>query len=87
MAAMESITEEELYRYCRVDTDEQKALALQLAETCEAELLAKGIPLTASSMLLFGLTVKAMTLHEMDHPGEELPRGIREKINDLKFNY
>lgn len=87
MATMESITEDELYLYCRVDTDDQKALALQLAETCEAELFEKGIPLTASSRPLFGLVVKAMTLHEMDHPGEELPRGIREKINYLKFNY
>lgn len=84
---MNSISEEELYLYCRADTEEQQTLALQLAETCEAELLAKGIALTEASKPLFGLTVKAKTLHEMDHPGEELPRGIREKINDLKFNY
>lgn len=84
---MKSVTPDELYLYCKADSDEQKQLADQLAESCEASLLSKGIPLTEYTKLRFGLTVKAMTLHEMDHPGEELPRGIREKINDLKFNH
>lgn len=84
---MDSVSAEELYLYCRADTPEQQALALQLAQASEAALLGKGIKLTDSNKAVFALTVKAMTLHEMDHPGEELPRGIREKINDLKFNY
>ena len=84
---MESVTGEELYRYCRADSEEQQLLADQLAESCESSLLSKGIPLNEKTRLRFALTVKAMTLHEMDHPGEELPRGIREKINDLKFNH
>lgn len=83
---MDSITAEALYLYCRADTEEQQSLALQLGETNEARLLAKGIPITSQNRELFGLTVKAMTLHDMDHPGEETPRGIREMINDLKFN-
>lgn len=84
---MESITPEELYLYCKADSEEQKLLADQLAESSEAALLSKGIPINDRTRQRFGLTVKAMTLHEMDHPGEELPRGIREKINDLKFNH
>lgn len=84
---MKSVTPEELYLYCKADSDEQKQLADQLAESAEDSLLSKNIPINDKTRLRFGLTVKAMTLHEMDHPGEELPRGIREKINDLKFNH
>ena len=84
---MESVTKAALYLYCRADNEEQQELADQLAESCEASLLSKGIPLNDKTRLRFALTVKAMTLHEMDHPGEALPRGIREKINDLKFNH
>ena len=84
---MESVTPEDLYLYCKADSEEQKLLADQLAESNEASLLSKGILINDRTRLRFGLTVKAMTLHEMDHPGEEIPRGIREKINDLKFNH
>ena len=84
---MESVTPEDLYLYCKADSEEQKLLADQLAEAAEASLLSKGILINDRTRLRFALTVKAMTLHEMDHPGEELPRGIREKINDLKFNH
>ena len=84
---MQSVTPEELYLYCKADSEEQKQLADQLAESNEAMLLAKGIQLNDRNRLRFGLAVKAMTLHEMDHPGEPTPQGIREKINDLKFNH
>lgn len=84
---MESVTPEELYLYCKADSEEQKLLADQLAESNEASLLSKGIPLNERTRPRFGLLVKAMTLHEMDHPGEPTPQGIREKINDLKFNH
>ena len=84
---MESVTPEELYLYCKADSEEQKLLADQLAESNEASLLSKGIPLNVRTRPRFGLLVKAMTLHEMDHPGEATPQGIREKINDLKFNH
>ena len=84
---MESVTPEELYLYCKADSEEQQLLADQLADANEDALRSKGIPLNERTRIRFGLTVKAMTLHEMDHPGEELPRGIREKINDLKFNH
>ena len=84
---MESVTPEELYLYCKADNEEQKLLADQLAESNEASLLSKGIPLNSRTRPRFGLLVKAMTLHEMDHPGDPTPQGIREKINDLKFNH
>ena len=84
---MTSVTPEELYLYCKADSEEQKLLADQLAEAAEASILSKGIPLNDRNKSRFGLVVKAMTLHEMDHPGEALPQGIREKINDLKFNH
>lgn len=84
---MESVTPEELYLYCKADSEEQQLLADQLAESNEASLLSKGIPLNDRTRLRFGLLVKAMTLHEMDHPGDPTPQGIREKINDLKFNH
>lgn len=84
---MESVFPEDLFLYVKADSDEQQLLATQLAEDCEATLFSKGIPLNERTKSRFGLLVKAMALHEMDHPGEELPRGIREKINDLKFNH
>ena len=84
---MESVTPEELYLYCKADSEEQRLLADQLAESNEASLLSKGIPLNDRTRPRFGLLVKAMTLHEMDHPGDPTPQGIREKINDLKFNH
>ena len=84
---MKSVTPEELYLYCKADSDEQKLLADQLAESAEDSLLSKNIPINDKTCLRVGLLVKAMTLHEMDRPGEEYPRGIREKINDLKFNH
>lgn len=84
---MTSVMPEELYRYCRADSDEQKQLADQLAEVFEASLLSKGIPLNNNTKPRFGLAVMAMTLREMDHPGEEISPGIRGMINDLKFNH
>ena len=84
---MESVFPHDLFLYVKADSEEQQTLAEQLAEDCEATLLSKGIPLNERTKPRFGLLVKAMTLHEMDHPGEEYPRGIREKINDLKFNH
>ncbi len=83
---MQSVTPDELYLYCKADNEEQQLLVDQLAEAAEASLLSKNIPITERNRLRVGLVVKAMTLHELDHPGEPTPQGIREKINDLKFN-
>jgi hypothetical protein len=84
---MQRVTPEELYLYCKADSEEQQLLVLQLAEVAEASLVDKNIVINDRSRPMIGLAVKAMTLHELDHPGEEFPRGIREKINDLKFNH
>lgn len=83
---MRSVTNEELWLYCKVDSEELKTLAVQNAESAEETLLGIGIALTEQNRLRFGLCVKAMALHELDHPGEPIPRGIREKINNLKFS-
>lgn len=86
---MQSVSKAELYRYCKIDDDdvEMQALADELADANEAYLLRQNIPLMDANWARFALCVKAMTLHELDHPGDETPRGIREKINDLKFNH
>lgn len=85
---MESMTASELFRYCKIDDDpEMRALAEELAESCEAYLTRQNVQLTDRNRARFALCVKAMTLHELDHPGEEYPGGIRTKINDLKFNH
>lgn len=85
---MQSVTQAELYRYCKIDDDdEMQILADELAESSEAYLENLGIHLTDRNRARFALCVKAMTLHELDHPGEEYPGGIRGKINDLRFNH
>lgn len=86
---MQSVSKAELYRYCKIDDDdvEMQALADELADANEAYLLRQNIPLTDANRPRFALCVKAMTLHELDHPGEAMPLGVREKINDLKFNH
>ena len=85
---MNSVSPEELYLYCKIDdVEEQQRLADSIAEAKEAYLLRQNIPLNESTRERFALCVKAMTLHELDHPGEATPQGIREKINDLKFNH
>ena len=84
---MKSVAPNELYLYCKADSEEQQTLVEQLEETNASALLAKNIPLNNRTGPRFGLCVKAMTLHELDHPGEPFPLGIREKINDLKFNH
>lgn len=85
---MQSVTLSEVRRYCKENDDpETNALLEELADSCEAYLLRQNIPLTAGNQPRFALCVKAMTLHELDHPGEPYSGGIREKINDLKFNH
>lgn len=84
---MQSVTPAELYRYCKIDDDpEIQELAGELAEACEEYLIRLGIPFNEKNRARFALCVKAMTLHELDHPGEEYPGGIKGKINDLRFN-
>lgn len=85
---MKSVTPSELYRYCKVDDDpEMQTLADELAEASEAYLENLGVHFSDRNRARYALCVKAMTLHELDHPGEEYPGGVRGKINDLRFNH
>lgn len=84
---MQSVTSAELFRYCKIDDDyEMQMLAEELAETSESYLDNLGVHLTDRNRARFALCVKAMTLHELDRPGEEYSPGILGKINDLRFN-
>lgn len=84
---MQSVTPAELFRYCKIDDDpEMQELAEELAEASETYLTRLGVPINDANQARFALCVKAMTLHELDHPGEEYPGGIKGKINDLRFN-
>lgn len=83
---MVSVTQEQLLGYCRIDEDDPLAeTAVQVAGTVEDYLLRQGIPVPGQDRRV-GLCVMAWTLHQLDHPGEETPRGVRELIQDLKFN-
>ena len=84
---MESVTHDELFRYCKIDDEpDMQMLAVELAEASESYLTRLGVHLNDGNRARFALCVKAMTLRELDHPGEEYPGGIRGKINDLRFN-
>lgn len=73
--------------YCRVDEgDPREDLLVELAETAEADLIAGGAQLTEQTVSRFTLTVKMMTLHNLDNPtGTPYPSGLQRRINELKF--
>lgn len=83
---MAAVAREELAAYCRldpIDDEDLLAQAVSLADTHEARLLRKGANPTHP---VFALAIKALTLHELDHPGEKIPQGIQDMINELKFS-
>lgn len=83
---MAVVSREELAIYCRLDEpDPLIEEAVRLAETMEARLLRKGARDIKNTHADFCWAVKAMTLHELDHPGEPLPQGIQTIINELKL--
>lgn len=79
---------EALYRYCRIDEDdtELRQTALELAEAAEDYLVRHDMMPAIPTNPRAALCVRAMTLHDLDHPGEPYPGGIRDKMNDLKFS-
>lgn len=81
---MAVVDKKELAAYCRLDDDLIDA-AYTLAERMENRLKRKGAVDTPATHDDFCLTVMAMTLHELDHPGEKIPQGIQDMINELKF--
>lgn len=82
---MAVVTKDELAAYCRLDEPELIDEAMRLAEVMESRLNRKGAVDTKTTHADFCLAVKAMTLHELDHPGEALPQGIQTIINELKL--
>ena len=82
---MAVVSREELAAYCRLDEDELINEAVRLAAVMEKRLTRKGAADTKATHEDFCLAVKAMTLHELDHPGEQLPQGIQTIINELKL--
>lgn len=82
---MAVVSKDELAAYCRLDAAELIEEAVRLAEVMESRLLRKGAVDTKATHADFCLAVKAMTLHELDHPGEALPQGIQTIINELKL--
>lgn len=82
---MAVVSREAIAAYCRLDEEELINEAVALAETMESRLKRKGAVDNTATHADFCLAVKAMTLHELDHPGEKIPQGIQDMINELKF--
>lgn len=82
---MAVVSKEDLAVYCRLDDDTLIDAAWTLSERMEKRLMRKGAMDTPATHDDFCLTVMAMTLHELDHPGEKLPQGIQDMINELKL--
>ena len=75
----------ELAVYCHLDEGPLLEHAFDLAGTMERRLLRKGAVDTPGTHADFCLAVQAMTLHELDNPGEKIPQGIQDMINELKI--
>lgn len=82
---MAVVTKQEIAIYCKIDEGDLLDHAMDLAETQERRLLRKGCRDNPDTHAAFCLAVKAMTLHELDHPGEKISQGIQDMINELKF--
>lgn len=84
---MALVSKGDLMLYCRVDEgDPREDLLVELAQTAEEDLLAGGARLTDETAGRFALTIKMMTLHNLDNPtGAPYPAGLQRRINELKF--
>jgi hypothetical protein len=83
---MTYLTREELMRYCRVDDDNAADTLVDLEDSAEAYLKTAGVNIDSVDESRFKLAVCALTLHWFDNPtGGELPAGLRQLINQLKF--
>lgn len=84
---MALVSKGDLMLYCRVDEgDPREDLLVELAQTAEEDLLAGGAQLTDETSGRFALTIKMMTLHNLDNPtGSPYPAGLQRRINELKF--
>lgn len=82
---MAVVSKAELAVYCHLDEGILLDHAFELAEVQEERLIRKGCVNTPGKHKAFCLAVKAMTLHELDNPGQKIPQGIQDMINELKF--
>ena len=82
---MAVVTRKEIAVYCHLDDGPLLDHACDLAETMERRLKRKGAKDTPSTHADFCLAVKAMTLHELDNPGQKITQGIQDMINELKL--
>ena len=82
---MAVVSRDELAAYCKLDETALIDEAVSLAAAMERKLIRKGAVDTPGTHEDFCLAVKAMTLHELDHPGEKFPQGIQDMINELKI--
>lgn len=82
---MAVVTREEIAVYCHLDEGPLLDHACHLAETMERRLKRKGAKDTPYTHADFCLAVSAMTLHELDNPGQKIPQGIQDMINELKL--
>ena len=82
---MAAVSKEDLMRYCRVDDEDTGEDLVKLADAAERKLLRTcKVQRTDANAEEYDLCVKAMTLHQFDHPGEAYTQGIRDQINELK---
>lgn len=82
---MAVVSRDEIAAYCHLDDGALLDHAVELAEVQEERLISKGCVDTPGRHGAFCLAVKAMTLHELDNPGQKIPQGIQDMINELKF--
>lgn len=71
--------------FCGVVDQSGKLLASSLQAAAEEELKAAGILYGPRNQERYGLAVKNMVFHELEHPGETRPQGIQSLINNLKY--
>ena len=81
---MAVVTRNELAVYCHLDEGPLLDHAVDLADVWEERLINKGCMNTPGKHKTFCLAVKMLTLHELDNPGQKIPQGIQDTINELK---
>ena len=81
---MAVVSRNEVAIYCKLDDGALLDHACDLADTMEKRLIRKGVRDTPDTHADFCLAVKAMTLYELDNPGQKIPQGIQDMINELK---
>lgn|GEM_PF-2912636 len=84
---MAEVSRKELMLYCRVDDEDAGDLLESLADSAEEYLQTAGVELDEFNNSRYCLAEKALVLHWFDNPtGGDLPAGLRQIINQLKFS-